>query len=243
MSEEAAPSTGSSTKGSGTGVPGAIVVAGALIALAIFFSNRAPMLPAGQPGDVAGDQAAVITPEPPTIGDVRPVDDTDHVRGPAEAKLTIIEYSDLECPFCSRFHPTMEQLVEEYPTDVRWVYRHFPLRIHPGAGPKAQAAECAGEQGRFWEFTDALFEAGANEPLSGLPAIATAAGVADIPAWQTCLDEERYAEKVAADEQDAQAAGGRGTPYSLIISADGEQLPINGAQPYEAVKAAVDSLL
>ena len=243
MSEEASQSTSSSPKSSGTGVPGAIVVAGALIALAIFFSNRAPMVPVGQPSDVAGEHQAMVTPEPPTIGDIRPIDDTDHVRGPENAKLTIIEYSDLECPFCARFHPTMEQLVEEYPNDIRWVYRHFPLRIHPGAGPKAHAAECAGEQGRFWEFTDALFEAGANEPLSGLPAIATAAGVADLTAWQTCFDEERYADKVSADEQDAQAAGGRGTPYSVVITAEGEQVPINGAQPYEAVKATVDSLL
>ena len=243
MSEEASSSTSSSTKGSGTGVPGAIVVAGALITLAIFFSNLAPLLPADHPSDVAGEHQAMVTPEPPTIGDVRPVDDSDHVRGAADGTITVIEYSDLECPFCARFHPTMEQLVEEYPNDVRWVYRHFPLRIHPGAGPKAHAAECAGEQGRFWEFTDALFEAGANHPVGELDTIARQAGVNDITAWQTCVDEERYAEKVAADEQDAQAAGGRGTPYSLIISAEGEQLPINGAQPYEAVKATVDSLL
>ena len=246
MSENESTKSGSSTTASATGVPGAIVVAGALVALAIFFSGRAPLVPGAPAGDdmagVAGHNTRP-TPAPPVIGDIRPVDDSDHVLGAADGSITIIEYSDLECPFCARFHPTMEQIVEEYPNDVRWVYRHLPLAIHPGARTKAHAAECAGEQDRFWEFTEALFEAGANTPVSGLLAVAQEAGVANVTTWQTCLDEERYAEKIAADEQDAQAAGGRGTPYSVVLTADGEQRSISGAQSFEAVKATVDSLL
>jgi protein-disulfide isomerase len=157
MSEEVTSSVGPKPKASGTGVPGAIVVAGVLIALAIFFSNRAPA------GMSSGDNvSAQPTPAAPIIAAMRPVDETDHVRGPADAKITIIEYSDLECPFCERFHPTMEQLIKEYPNDVRWVYRHFPLAIHPGARAKSHAAECAAEQGLFWEFTDTLFKAGTS---------------------------------------------------------------------------------
>ena len=89
---------------------------------------------------------------------VPPVTDTDHVRGDAGAKVTIIEYSDFDCPYCSRFHTTMNQVVQQYSGQVRWVYRHFPLdNLHPDARAKAVASECAGEQGKFWEFADAAF--------------------------------------------------------------------------------------
>lgn len=81
------------------------------------------------------------------------------IRGKASAKITLVEYSDLECPFCKQFHKTMEQVIQAYPNDVKWVYRHMPLdSLHSKARTEANATECAGEQGKFWEFTDSIFK-------------------------------------------------------------------------------------
>ncbi len=83
----------------------------------------------------------------------------DHIRGEINAPVTIVEYSDFSCPFCKQFHPSLVRALSEYDGKVRWVYRHFPLvNIHPNALSQAKAAECAGEQGKFWEYADALFE-------------------------------------------------------------------------------------
>ena len=84
--------------------------------------------------------------------------DDDPVMGDPDAPITIIEFSDFQCPFCEKFHPTSQQVLQEYGDDVRWVYRHFPLdSIHPRARPSAMASECADEQGKFWEFANTLF--------------------------------------------------------------------------------------
>jgi len=86
------------------------------------------------------------------------VSQQDHITGNANAPVTIIEYSDLECPFCKRFYPTTQQVLKDYQGKVRLVYRHFPLtQIHPYAQVMAEASECAAQQGKFWEYVDALF--------------------------------------------------------------------------------------
>lgn len=227
----------------------AIVMAGGLIALAIYFGgNRNPVAPAvGEEQKVVVDESGVEEPKGPVVGDIREVSSKDHVRGASNAKVTIIEYSDLECPFCKRFHPTMQKIVNEYPKDVRWVYRHFPLEmLHSKAKKEAEATECAGEQGKFWEMIDRIFAVtpsnnGLN--LDDLPKLAKEAGVLGIPKFEACLESGKYADRVAADLADAEAAGGRGTPYSVIIGPGGEKQPLSGAQPYEAVKQAVEKML
>lgn len=248
MHEELKTNTAAGNNNPGMkGVPGAIVIAGALIAAALYFAGAAPTAngPTGSaaPNALIPSQNAPVAQPIVAAGDFRPVDATDHIIGATNAKVTLIEYSDLECPFCERFHPTVQRAVSEYPDDVRLVYRHFPLSIHPGARPKALAAECANEQGKFWEFIDAIFVAGASAPVGDLSKIAQTAGVANLAQWQSCLDSEKYAAKVSADEQDAQAAGGRGTPYTVVVNNDGKTGIVNGAQPYETVKATIDSLL
>lgn len=247
MSEgETTPSTSSTF----LTTPLAIVIAGALIALAVYMGGGSGQSQVAgttnQPTNPAAGQAAG-NPTAPTIGDIREIDSTDHVRGPQNAKVTIIEYSDLECPFCKRFHETMHQVVEEYPNDVRWVYRHFPLaQLHSKAEKEAIATECAAEQGKFWELTDLIFEvtpANNGLDLATLPDLAEQAGVPNIAQFEDCLNTDKYKDKVAADLADAGAAGGRGTPYSVVIGPDGKKTPINGAQPLETVKATIDSLL
>lgn len=231
-------------------VPLAIVIAGALIAAALYFKPGAGSPSSGTSANQgeAGPQPTTQAPEEPPVGTFRAVDAaTDHIRGAANAKVTLIEYSDLECPFCKRFHATLQQLVKEYPKDVRWVYRHFPLeQLHSKAKAEANATECAAEQGKFWEFVDIVFrETPSNDglDLTKLPDFAGEAGVVNIAQFQSCVSSNKYADKVAQDLADAESAGGQGTPYSVVIGPDGTKKPVSGAQPYATVKATVDSLL
>lgn len=227
-------------------VPVAIVIAGALIAAAVYFRpGSGAGLKLGSGGDSQPTPAAAPG---PVVGEFRAVDEkTDHIRGAANAKVTIIEYSDLECPFCKRFHPTMLQVIKDYGSDVRWVYRHFPLAsLHSQAVAEANATECAAEQGKFWELADKIYEVTPSNDgldLTKLPEYAREVGVANIAQFEKCVAGSTYGERVNADLADAEAAGGTGTPYSVVIGPKGEKLPIEGAQPYASVKAAIDSLL
>lgn len=246
MNEQINPShqSGGQARAVAFNAPMAIVIAGALVAGAIYFSNK----PASVAQDVGGTGGVVATPAPLTVGNFREVDPAkDHVRGASNPVVTIIEYSDLECPFCKRFHDTMKQVVAAYPDKVRWVYRHAPLvELHTKAPAEANAAECAGEQGKFWEFTDKVFEVSpTNNGLDAaqLPIIAQEVGVANAAQFKTCLDSNKYASVVSADLEDAKTAGMRGTPYSVAFNAKGVKVPINGALSLESVKSTVDNLL
>lgn len=230
------------------GVPAAIVIAGGLIALAIYMGGSS-----GSPAEVAevqpegSPQVAAEKVDGPSVGDIRPVGEGDLIRGAANAKVTLIEYSDTECPFCKRFHETMKQVAKEYQNDVRWVYRHFPLdQLHAQARDEAIAVECAKEQGKGWELLDKIYEVTPSNDgldLAKLPQYAKEAGVANTASFEACLESGKYDEKVASDLADAQAAGGRGTPYSVIIDAEGNKTPLSGAQPLEAVKAAIEEAI
>jgi protein-disulfide isomerase len=141
-----------------------------------------------------------------------PVDD-DPALGPANAPITIIEFSDYECPYCRRWHTEVfNQLRQEYGDKIRFVYRDFPLSsIHPDAEPAAEAANCANEQGAFWQYHDLLF--------SG-------------------IDSGRYSQEVQADYQYASQLGVRSTPTFFING-----LPVVGAQPYDVFKQVIDQEL
>lgn len=230
-------------------IPLAIVVAGGLIAGAIWFAPKGTT-----PNDVEGvlgkgvEQAAQVLKGGNTV---RPVDANDHINGNPAAPVKIIEYSDLECPFCKRFHVTMQQAMEEYGKSgkVAWVYRHFPLdALHSKARKEAEATECAtklGGNNAFWAYVDRLFVVTPSNnglDLNELSAIAAFIGL-DRSTFQTCLDSGEFADHVANDLKDAQAAGGSGTPYSIAIAANGEKFPINGAQPYEEVKRVIEAAL
>ena len=226
-------------------VPLAIVVAGLLIAGAIFFSRGGvPSFPKGATGE---ENAPVPTAAAP----MRPVDATDHIKGNPNAELVIVEYSDTECPFCKRFHETMQQVIDEYGKSgkVAWVYRHFPLeQLHAKARSEAEATECAAELGGntgFWKYLDELFRVTPSNdglPAAELAGIAGRAGL-DRAAFEACRASGRHAKRVQTDYDDAVASGGSGTPWSIIIAKDGKKLPINGAQPYETVKQTIDALL
>lgn len=247
-------------------VPIAIVIAGGMIAVSLFFVNSRPTANTGT--------------EPTVMEEIRGVQESDHIKGNPNAQIVIVEYSDTECPFCKRFHETMNQVISEYGAsgDVAWVYRHFPIpSLHPKAPKQAEALECAAEQGgneMFWKYTDMLYErtnsnnsfdSGVyNSPATppngpdgkpyytqktprsdtdagGLSDLAVELGL-DRAQFEACMKSGSTADRVNTDSAEVVAAGGQGTPHSIII-VDGEQIPLEGAQPYETVKAMIDSLL
>lgn len=225
-------------------VPIAIVIAGALIAGAIFFGmkNDSPTN-SGQPQKVAqqsGDLEAM-----------NPVTSEDHIRGDINAPVKIVEYSDTECPFCKKFHTTMQQVVSEYGKDgkVAWVYRHFPLdQLHSKARKEAEATECAADLGgndKFWAYLDRLMEitpANNGLDLAELPKIAEYVGL-DVNKFNECLSSGKYAQKIEEHVQNAVATGGQGTPWNIVVGKNGKKYPLSGAQPYASVKQLIELAL
>lgn len=199
----------------------------------------------------SGSGAAPLVQNPPVDDEgnvdpknivVREVNEkTDHIRGNKKAKVTIVEYSDFECPFCQRFHPTMKQILDKYGKDIRVVYRHFPLSFHPQATPAALASECASEQGKFWEMHDKLFEAGVSASGSYTD-YAQSLGL-NTSKFDSCMKEQKYLSRIKEDQTDGQNAGVQGTPHSIILGPKGEKIPVSGAQPFEAVEAALKQVL
>lgn len=187
-------------------------------------------------------QPAPTQPEPtePELGEVRPIDDTDHIAGTPGAPVQIIEYSDFECPYCGSFFNTVEQVLEDYNGKVQIAYRHFPLSFHKNAQKAGEAAECAAEQGKFWPMHDAIFEL----QIDGVPLNVTEYKklgrdlALDTTKFETCLDSGKMASKVTDDLAEGSAIGITGTPTSFV---NGK--PIRGALPYAQVKAMIDAEL
>jgi protein-disulfide isomerase len=166
------------------------------------------------------------------------VEATGPARGPADASVTIIEFSDYQCPFCRRAEPTVEQVLAQYEGKVRFVFRHFPLdRIHPLARGASEAAACAAEQGKFWEYHAALFAEGAQFDRAGLDAVATKTGL-DPAAFKACVDGRKTQGLVEADLKAGEAAGVTGTPAFFING-----IPLRGALPIEDFKKVIDAEL
>lgn len=186
------------------------------------------------------------------VKDVRPVTmERDHVYGNPEAAISLIEYSDFECPYCKRFHPTVKELLDKYDGKVNWVYRHFPLAFHnPGAQKQAEASECAAELGgndAFWAYTDAVYErtrsGGKGFPLEQLAPLAAELGM-DEGAFKECLDSDRHADRVNEDMQEGIRIGISGTPGNVLLHNEtGDALMRSGAQPLGNLTEAVEQLL
>ncbi|MDA1337669.1 MAG: DsbA family protein [bacterium] len=169
------------------------------------------------------------------------INEDDHMRGNKDAKITMVEFSDFECPFCSRFHPTAKQAMEEYGDDIRWIYKHFPLdSIHSDARPAAEASECVWEQAGndgFWTFADAMFE---NQERLGnalYEEVALQIGV-DLAQFQTCVQERKYQDKVQNNLDEGVQGGVTGTPGTYVNGT-----PVTGAVPYEQLKAIIEAEL
>ncbi len=169
--------------------------------------------------------------------------DDDPVEGDPNAPVTIIEFSDFQCPYCGRFfNQTLPQIREEYINTgkVKLVYRDYPLNFHQYAQKAAEAGECAHEQGMFWEMHDVLFEKQnewENVGEDKFKEYASELGL-DTTQFNDCLDSGKYKDEVQADFSEGSAAGVRGTPAFFI---NGQLL--SGAQPFSAFQAVIDPLL
>lgn len=159
------------------------------------------------------------------------------IRGPKNAKITIVEYSDFQCPFCGRVEPALKQVVDAYGNDVRIVWRNIPLPFHEHAMDAAEAAFAADAQGKFWPMHDKLF---ANQGALDRPSIdkyAADIGL-DMAKYKAAMDGHTYKSKIDADMKDGAAAGVNSTPSFFI---NGQML--SGAQPFPAFKSAIDAEL
>lgn len=241
---------GNSSSRSGLSVSISIIIAGLIIAGAILISNRGNTTNKNTAGQIAqlqdlpsqpsnNAQGPLIVDEntAPSIQNFEITKD-DHVRGNFNASITLIEFSDFECPFCVRHYPTLNKILNDYKGKIRLVYKHFPLRFHPNAQKAAEASECADEQGKFWEYHDKLFENfQIGYSIENFKKWAKELGL-NVNQFNDCLDSGKYAKKVQADSQEGLEKGVNGTPATFVNG----QL-ISGAQPYELFKQIIDELL
>ena len=185
-------------------------------------------------------------------GSVRRVSpERDHIYGSPDALVSLIEYSDFECPFCKRFHPNPKVLVDGSEGQVNWIYRHFPLEFHnPLAQLEAEASECASEQGgndAFWQYADLIYER-TNSNGNGLSPDALVPMAQEIgldeKAFDACLESGRMRTRVQEDVVEGGKIGISGTPGNIIINNEtGEAISAAGALPTETLQKIVDSLL
>jgi protein-disulfide isomerase len=223
-------------------IPFAVIVAGILIAGALFLNKR---------DDSSARQTAMadlLKQQAETTSPIPPVSSDDHILGNPQAPIMIIDYSDTECPYCKQFHNTMHKIMNEYGKggQVAWVYRHFPITdLHSKALKEAEATECAKELGgesAFWAYLDKIYVlTPSNNGLdpSLLPQIAEDTGL-DSALFKKCLASGKYIEKIQNSVADAIRGGAEGTPFSIMIFQD-NFIPIVPPS-YTTIKGMIDEI-
>lgn len=175
------------------------------------------------------------------------ISDDDTILGDKDAKVAIVEFSDFQCPFCRSFYNgAFDQIKSEYIDTGKayLVYKHMPLSFHPAAVVSAQAAECVGEQGKFWEFHDKIYDEQAKQgggtiEYSRVELVAWAGDIGvNVADLNSCLDDGRYLDKIEQHITEASKAGVLGTP-SFVINGQS----ISGAQPFAAFQAVIEAEL
>ena len=248
-------------------LPIAIVIAGAIVAGAVFYTNK----------DTVKNSAPTQKKVTEALNVAAPTS-SDSIIGNPDADVVVVEYSDTECPFCKVFHTTMQQIMDKYGKDgkVAWIYRYMPLdALHKKARKEAEAIECAKQQGGndvFWKFTNAIYsQTNSNDslPETALPQIAKDLKL-DITKWTSCFTTDATASVVAAQEQTGKDAGVEGTPNNFLIfkkplsdsqignlvnafakypegtiriSDDGKIVNLGGAMPYNLMSIVIDNAL
>jgi protein-disulfide isomerase len=229
----------------GVSVPTAVLLAGLMIAGSYYFVNRSHATPSAKTNSatIERTQTSKIV--------IDPISEKDHILGNPQAKIMLVEYSDLECPFCKSFHKSLLKIVSDYGRDgsVAWVYRHFPLdSLHPKARKEAEASECVAELGgneSFWSFVDKIYEiTPSNNDLDPTQLSATAVSIGlDKKAFDDCLVSGKYKNLVEAGYQSGLRAGITGTPSTFLVSSGNDTIPIEGAQPYSSIKSMISTIL
>ena len=187
-------------------------------------------------GVVAGPSAGAAG---PTV-DASKLAETDYVLGKKDAPVTIVEFSDYQCPFCGRLHAQVFPSLKSKYIDtgkVKYVFRDFPLSFHPEAEPAAIAANCAGEQGKYYEYNQKLYDGQANLGSALYKQLATELKL-NVATWETCLKDPKQKAEIAKDTQDGLAVGVQGTPATFVNG----QL-ISGAQPLAVFEQAIERAL
>jgi len=247
-------------------IPAAILLAGFVIAGAVYFTNKTD--------SPSGGQVTTETKLP-----FKEVSESDHILGNPNAPIVILEYSDTECPFCKVYHTTMHSIIDSYGKDgkVAWVYRHFPLdSLHSKTRKEAEATECANELGGnkgFWSMIDKIYtNTPSNDGLDAklLPTYAKEIGL-DQTKFNECLSSGKYAASVEAQYQDGIKAGAQGTPYNVmllktalstttesyinsfitqnrlsnnvVIISDKKEIILNGALPFDFIKTIIEAII
>ncbi len=237
-------------------LPASILIAALMVTIGLIYNTGKET--ENQAAGPAGTDVPAFSPE-----NVKPVSSSDHILGNPNAPVKVIEFSDLECPFCKNFHATMHQVVRAFGDQVAWTYRHFPLDkpdpygrvLHSKAGKEAQAAECAAKLGgppgseagneKFWAFVDKIFEVTPSNnglDLSKLPSYASQVGLNQSD-FKSCLDADYGKDIVESQYQDGLNAGAEGTPYSIVVNESGKKFVIPGALPFDQVSAIINSAL
>jgi protein-disulfide isomerase len=176
--------------------------------------------------------AAPSAPSPTVNVDMDELAEGFAMKGNKNAKVTIVEYSSFSCGYCNKVRSTLDQILKTYPNDVKIVYKHF----NRGGTDinTAQATECAGEQNKFWEMHDEIFDKGSSGDLSSY---ASSIGL-NVDSFETCLSSGKYVSKVEESTKEAISLGIRGTPGFII---NGQM--VSGAQPFENFKQVIDAAL
>jgi protein-disulfide isomerase len=217
-------------------LPVTIVVAGALIAGAVFLVGK------------SGTAGPNTSTGKVTTREYQPA--KDHLLGNPNAPVKVVEYADLECPYCKTFHATMHQIMDFYGPSgkVAWVYRPFPLgQLHSKAPKEAEAAECAADQGgdtAYFKYVDQVYAVTPSSnglDLAELPKIAQQIGL-NVDTFNQCLNGGKFATRVQESYTEAIASGGKGTPFVLIMVGK-DAVPLEGSQPYDSMRAAIDAVI
>ncbi len=217
-----------------------IFLTGSAVMFAVYLRNDIIYIARGSDKNEISEGAKNKTenniPAPSAVVDIK-ISSTDHMRGNKKAKILIIGFADFQCPFSLKFYNVMHRVMKNYPNKVKWVYKHFPLSSHKYARKAAEASECAGEQNKFWEFTDKLFE---NQPkINDDYVLSTVKELGiNVPKFEKCLSEGKYADKVNNDYKQGKDAGVTGSP-GIIINKE----LINGAVTYGELKKKIEKNL
>lgn len=212
----------------------------------IYKNGGGPVAAAPAAAPAAAAPAGDTGPTKDQLAKMPALTNKEHVIGGKNPQVTLVEYSDFECPFCAQFHPTIRQVLQDYGDKVQVVYRTYPLPFHPNAQKAAEAGECITKLGgndAFWKYEDAIFPK--QEAMGGklspdaINEIAGKVGV-NMAQFKSCLDSGEMADVVKQQMDGGTLAGVSGTPSTIVVTKDGPQEIIGGAYPLAQVKATID---
>jgi len=210
-----------------------IVIIAALIGIAIYAAGTKNQDESNSNTNISSDKSEILAIVP-----------DDLIRGNKDAKITIVEYSDFQCPYCIQYHNSLLELIQNN-SNVRWVYRHFPLSFHPYAKKAAFAVEAAARQNSFAEYSDKLAKNsqadGTGLKEADLIRYATEMGL-DMNKFKSDLNDKSISAKIDNNAKEAQALKIQGTPASYLITPSGEIQTLSGYLTYSQLKSKIDAI-